>query len=59
MTFRTIPGPADADAPPVNPPCSGNWQRLEDGSLRPADEATARSAGLFDEPAPQAPEVEA
>lgn len=33
-----------------DPPTSGSWQRLENGSLVPADEATARSAGLWEDP---------
>lgn len=55
MPIRAIPAPADPDAPPINPPCSGSWRRLADGSLLPADEDTARAAGLFDEPAEPVP----
>jgi len=51
MPIRAIPAPADPGAPPLSPPCSGNWLRQADGSLLPADESTARAAGLFDEPA--------
>jgi hypothetical protein len=50
----------DPDSPPL-PPTSGRWMRGEDGSLTPRDEATARTAGLFEEdPAPPAqPDPEA
>jgi hypothetical protein len=53
MPFRSIPAPADPNAPYLVPPCSGNWRRLPDGALIPDDEATARSAGLFDEETPE------
>lgn len=54
MPIRAIPAPLEPDAPLPQPPCSGNWRRLPDGSLTPDDEATARGAGLFDEePNPQ------
>jgi hypothetical protein len=40
------------EIPEPNPPTSGNWIRDEDGGLRPADAATAATAGMaFDEPA--------
>ncbi len=63
MTIKTIPAPVVTDPknpPPCPvPPCTGNWLRGADGSLTPADEATARTAGLWEEPAapaaPQAP----
>lgn len=56
MSFRTIPGPAESSAPWPDPPTSGNWVRLPDGGLQPQDEATAKAAGLFEEPAaPPAP----
>ncbi len=54
MSIKSIPAPADPQAPWPEPPCTGNWRRLPDGSLQPADEATARAAGLFEEPAPAA-----
>lgn len=57
MTIKSIPAPADPEAPTPVPPCSGNWLRAEDGTLTPADEATARAAGLWEEPAaPETPE---
>jgi len=38
--------------PEPNPPTSGNWIRDEDGGLRPADAATAATAGMaFADPA--------
>lgn len=44
------------------PNCGGLWERDSDGGLRPADEATARRAGLSDEvlpvDAPELPPVE-
>ncbi len=52
MDFLTIPGPTEPDAPWPNPPTTGNWLRLDDGGLVPQDEATARTAGLYVEPAP-------
>lgn len=55
MTIKSIPAPADTDAPWPEPPTTGNWLRLPDGGLQPADEATARAAGLFDEPPAAAP----
>lgn len=30
----------------LNPPCGGSWQRDADGGLLPADEQTAKAAGL-------------
>jgi hypothetical protein len=40
------------EIPEPNPPTSGNWIRDLDGGLRPADAATAATAGMaFDEPA--------
>lgn len=52
MTIQSIPC-EDVDNPP-NPTTSGNWQRETDGRLTPADEATARTAGLWqDEPQPE------
>jgi hypothetical protein len=30
----------------MNPPCGGTWLRDAEGGLTPADEATARAAGL-------------
>jgi hypothetical protein len=30
----------------INPPAGGSWLRDADGGLTPADEATARGAGL-------------
>lgn len=46
--FRSIPWTNPDQAPPV-PPCTGNWVGNADGSLTPADEATARAAGLLDD----------
>ena len=51
MPIRSIPPIEGQEAVP---PTSGNWLRAEDGTLTPADEATARTAGLWDdEPAPE------
>lgn len=52
MTFSRIE-PTEA-VPYPNPPTSGNWIQEPDGGLIPADEPTARTAGLFidDEPEP-------
>lgn len=47
MTILSIP--ADNPETPPNPPSSGNWIRNPDGSLTPADEATARTAGLWED----------
>lgn len=56
MPIRSIPPLEGQD--PV-PPCSGNWRRSADGTLTPADEATARTAGLWDEaPADETPAQE-
>lgn len=52
MPIRNIPAPKDPSAPWPEPPTSGNWRRLPDGGLAPDDEATARAAGLFEEPTP-------
>ena len=30
----------------LNPPCGGSWQRDADGGMTPADEQTAKAAGL-------------
>lgn len=50
MTYRRIE-PTDQQPEPV-PPTSGNWVREADGGLRPADDETARTAGLLiDQPA--------
>lgn len=35
------------DVPHPQPPTSGNWVQDEEGGLTPADEATARTAGLL------------
>lgn len=52
--------PATETQPWPDPPASGNWVRLPDGALAPADEATARGAGLWqDEPAAPNPAPEA
>ncbi len=45
MDFLAIPA-TEADPEP-KPPTSGNWIRAADGSLLPADAATAESAGLL------------
>lgn len=42
---RTLIQATEADPEPA-PPAGGSWLRLEDGSLQPRDEATARDAGL-------------
>ncbi len=60
MPIRRIPPSTDTDTgkpAELNPPCGGSWARDADGGLTPADEATARAAGLWDdlEPATQAP----
>ena len=55
MPIRSIPAPAEGEAVP---PTSGNWLRAEDGTLTPADEATARTAGLWDDEAPANPAQE-
>ena len=51
------PPPAPLAPPPriANPPCSGNWTRLSDSALAPADELTAINAGI-EWVAPQDPE---
>lgn len=60
MPFSTIPAPTDPKQPLPDPPTSGNWLRLPDGGLQPADEATARGAGLFiDEPPAEPAQPEA
>lgn len=51
MNFPRIE-PTEAIKEPV-PPCSGNWIRDKDGGIRPADEATAITAGLIPNPADQ------
>lgn len=53
MPMRRIP-PQTVDGQTVEPlpPCGGSWIRDAAGGLTPADEATARSAGLWDEPEP-------
>lgn len=51
MTILSIPAPSPDDLP--DPPTSGNWQRNPDGSLVPADEATARTAGLWQDDTPE------
>lgn len=38
--------------PEPKPPTSGNWIRAADGSLLPADDVTALSAGLMPAAAP-------
>jgi hypothetical protein len=50
-TWRRIEPVLDAEGNPVDqlPPCGGSWQREADGGLTPADEATARAAGLIDD----------
>lgn len=50
MDYRAIPA-TEADPEP-NPPTSGHWIRAADGSLLPADDATALSAGLMPAAAP-------
>lgn len=45
----------EADPEP-NPPTTGNWIRAADGSLLPADDATASAAGLM--PAESQPDQE-
>ncbi len=39
----------------LDPPCGGSWRRDADGGLSPADESTARAAGLAwaTEPTPE------
>lgn len=54
MPILSIPAPQPPapgqPAPALVPPTSGNWLRGADDSLTPADEATARTAGLWAEP---------
>lgn len=53
MPMRRIPpniDPATGKPVELNPPTGGSWIRDADGGLTPADEATARGAGLWDEP---------
>ena len=45
MQYLAIPA-TEADPEP-NPPATGNWIRARDGSLLPADDATAAAAGLL------------
>lgn len=48
-TSKAHPAEEAAAAPPgqeVNPPCGGSWLRQPDGSLVPADEATAQASGI-------------
>lgn len=54
MPIQRIP-PQQLDGKPVDlaPPCGGSWSRDADGGLTPADEATARAAGLWEEPMPE------
>ena len=54
MTIQRIP-PQLLDGKPaeLTPPAGGSWTRDADGGLTPADEATARGAGLWAEPEPQ------
>lgn len=50
--------PATAADPCPNPPATGQWLRLPDGSLVPADEATAAAAGLLPaQPPAEAPDT--
>lgn len=56
--IHRIPPQIGADGQPIeiNPPCGGHWQRDLDGGLTPADESTARAAGLWTDPEPEAPQ---
>lgn len=51
MTIQSIPAPNPDELP--NPTSTGNWVRNPDGSLSPQDEATARTAGLWQDEEPQ------
>ncbi len=42
-----LASPATEADPEPNPPATGNWIRAADGSLLPADDATASAAGLL------------
>lgn len=56
MPIRRIPPvlhPTTGNPLEMTPPAGGSWIRDADGGLTPADEATARSAGLWVEPAPE------
>jgi len=56
MPIRRIPPvlhPTTGNPLEMTPPAGGSWTRDADGGLTPADEATARSAGLWVEPAPE------
>jgi hypothetical protein len=41
-----LPPTRDTDGELLPPPSGGSWLRHADGSLSPADECTARNAGL-------------
>ena len=43
--LEPVPG-ADGSPLDLAPPCGGRWLRDADGGLWPADESTARAAGL-------------
>lgn len=47
MTYLSIPAHPDHPAQETVPPCGGSWVRNPDGSLTPADDATAQAAGLL------------
>ena len=47
MTTRFARIEPTAEIPEPQPPTSGNWLQEVDGGLVPADEATARTAGLL------------
>jgi hypothetical protein len=58
MATRINPAPGKEVLPRLpEPTVSGNWLRLPDGGVQPADEATATRAGLpWSAPANEQPE---